>query len=71
VTPVPESWRGKHPARDPLREPRPRTNVEPVQRVEPDPSTPAADTARRVESERNLFNEALAQLGGRLRRRAR
>ena len=67
MSPIPESWRGKFPARDPLREPRPRNPFpDPPQNID----APLEETARRVEADRDLFGEALGQLGRRLRRRA-
>ena len=67
---IPASWRGPFSPRDPLKTPRPRNQPEPVQTVAPDPNSPPAQTAVRVEHERDLLGEALDQLGGRLRRRA-
>jgi len=67
MTPIPESWRGPFAPRDPLREQRPRNPF-------PDPpeniDRPFEETSRRVEQERDRFQEALSRLGGRLRRRA-
>ena len=66
MSPVPEGWRGRFFPRDPLREQRPRQFPDPPENID----APFEETSRRVEQERDLFQEALESLGGRLRRRA-
>jgi hypothetical protein len=63
---IPDGWsRGKFPARNPFTEssPWPSADVN-------DLNAPARATAQRVETERNLFQEAHDRLGGDLRRLA-